>query len=373
MHATSTRVSQRVLPCCLPKRLRHAAANSRRRNAGLPAATGPGPASSGTVESVISIPLFPLSNVLHPAQAGSLLVFEPRYLALFRDLQAAAPQGSSASEAKFAFGHILAAGAAPPALMQDSVGGLPACGVCATVKGIEELENGRLQVSYQGWRRFKLLTVDHDSKPYPMAAATWMDDDTASLSQEQQAATYALEQQVYGLLQQVASYMRQLEQGSAAGAAVAAPASGPTGLHGSSSGSKAQQRPLLPDSVLLFAPLPPSRQQSVADYLIKAGGSTGDKIATWQRMGSVYGQTSSKKKPPQDPYQAARDQLGKERRQELFSFAAASVLELGLPERLALLHCTDTAARLQYVAAAVQPFLADLVARVSLQQAMVKQ
>lgn len=130
-----------------------------------------------------------------------------------------------------------------------------------------------LQVSYQGWRRFKLLTVDHDSKPYPMAAATWMDDDTASLSQEQQAATYALEQQVYGLLQQVASYMRQLEQGSAAGAAVAAPASGPTGLHGSSSGSKAQQRPLLPDSVLLFAPLPPSRQQSVADYLIKAGRS----------------------------------------------------------------------------------------------------
>jgi Lon protease-like protein len=73
-------------------------------------------------------------------------VFEPRYLELFRDLQAAAPQGSSASEAKFAFGHILSASSAPPVLMQDSVGGLPACGVCATVKGVEELENGRLQV-----------------------------------------------------------------------------------------------------------------------------------------------------------------------------------------------------------------------------------
>jgi hypothetical protein len=34
-----------------------------------------------------------------------------------------------------------------------------------------------------------------------------------------------------------------------------------------------------------------------------AGGSTGDKIATWQRMGSVYGQPANKKKPPQDPYQ----------------------------------------------------------------------
>jgi hypothetical protein len=134
-----------------------------------------------------------------------------------------------------------------------------------------------MQVSYQGWRRFKLLTVDHDSKPYPMAAATWLDDDAASLSQEQQAATDALEQQVYGLLQQVASYMRQLEQGSGSAAAVAAPASGPTGVQaGSSSGSSGSggakaQRPLLPDSVLLFAPPPPSRQQSVADYLIKAG------------------------------------------------------------------------------------------------------
>jgi hypothetical protein len=70
--------------------------------------------------------------------------------------------------------------------------------------------------------------------------------------------------------------------------------------------------------------------------------------------------------------QVVRDSVGKERRQELFSFAAASVLELGLPERLALLQCQDTAARLQFVAAAVQPHLQDLVARVSVQQALVK-
>jgi hypothetical protein len=130
------------------------------------------------------------------------------------------------------------------------------------------------QVSYQGWRRFKLLTVDHDSKPYPMAAATWLDDESAHLSEEQQAATDELEQQVYGLLQQVASYMRQLQQ-SPGSAAVAAPAAGPAGLQGSSSSGSKAQRPLLPDSVLLFAPPPPSRQRSVADYLIKAGGHKG--------------------------------------------------------------------------------------------------
>jgi len=68
--------------------------------------------------------------------------------------------------------------------------------------------------------------------------------------------------------------------------------------------------------------------------------------------------------------QLMRNQLGKERRQELFSFAAASLLDLGMAERLALLQSKDTAARLQFVAVAVQPYLQDLVARVSVQQAM---
>jgi Lon protease-like protein len=87
-----------------------------------------------------------LQACIHALCFFHFAVFEPRYLELFRHLQAAAPQGSSASDAKFAFGHILSASSAPPVLMQDSVSGLPACGVCATVKGIDELENGRLQV-----------------------------------------------------------------------------------------------------------------------------------------------------------------------------------------------------------------------------------
>eukprot|EP00882_Tetradesmus_deserticola_P006351 GHRQ01006680.1.p1 GENE.GHRQ01006680.1~~GHRQ01006680.1.p1 ORF type:complete len:284 (+),score=78.04 GHRQ01006680.1:113-853(+) len=244
MHATGTRglQQQRMLPCSTVRRVRPAVLHSRQKPPAGAAARGPRLAAGATVESVISIPLFPLSNVLHPAQSGNLLVYEPRYLALFRDLQAAAPQGSSTSADKLAFGHILSAGSAPPALMQDSVCGLPACGVCATVKGIAETANGRLLVSYQGWRRFKLLTVDHDSKPYPMAAATWLDDDTASLTQEQQSATDTLEQQVYGLLQQVASYARQLQQDEIAdSAAVAAPPA--AGGKGSSSSSSSTRHP----------------------------------------------------------------------------------------------------------------------------------
>ena len=38
-----------------------------------------------------------------------------------------------------------------------------------------------------------------------------------------------------------------------------------------------------------------------------------------------------------DPYQAMSEALGKGRRQELFSFAAAQLLAMGTPERSALL------------------------------------
>lgn len=68
-------------------------------------------------------------------------VFEPRYLELFRNLQASTPAGSEAR-----FGHILAPSTAPPFLMQQSIGGLPPLGVCAAVKLIETLSNGHLQV-----------------------------------------------------------------------------------------------------------------------------------------------------------------------------------------------------------------------------------
>lgn len=71
-------------------------------------------------------------------------VFEPKYLSLFRDLQSLTAPGSEPK-----FGHILAASSAPPALMQDSVGGLPNMGVCAAVKSVQQLDNGRLLVSAQ--------------------------------------------------------------------------------------------------------------------------------------------------------------------------------------------------------------------------------
>lgn len=61
-----------------------------------------------------------------------------------------------------------------------------------------------------------------------------------------------------------------------------------------------------------------------------------------------------------------REGVGRSRRQELFSFAASSVLENTLVTRTALLITTDTAARLQFVLEVIKPHLQKLRAEVAL-------
>lgn len=55
------------------------------------------------------------------------------------------------------------------------------------------------------------------------------------------------------------------------------------------------------------------------------------------RHGSVYKTQSRPAAVAADPYDAIRETIGKARRQELFSFAAAQLLVMGTPERAALL------------------------------------
>jgi hypothetical protein len=150
-------------------------------------------------------------------------------------------------------------------------------------------------VNYQGSRRFRLLTVDNESQPYPVAAATWLDDEALS-DPAQQQVTDALELDVYKLLKQVAKYSQQLA------AATSNPSSSSSTAAGSADKPPGSSTQVLPDAVFTYAPPPPAKR-SVAEYLIKTGHPAGDKIATWQRMGSVYGDSAAKKKPAQDPYQ----------------------------------------------------------------------
>lgn len=106
-----------------------------------------------------------INKTTHPScQAGVLRVYEPRYLALFRD-QLAAAAGAAAGAAappsavalasahsQLRFGHVLAPQAAPPALLDGlaggsgPVGGLPGVGVYARVTKAEQLDDGTLLV-----------------------------------------------------------------------------------------------------------------------------------------------------------------------------------------------------------------------------------
>lgn len=73
---------------------------------------------------------------------------------------------------------------------------------------------------------------------------------------------------------------------------------------------------------------------------------------------------------PHAPPQVVRELLSAHERREFLSFAAAQMLELGLPERLALLLSRDTGARLQYVMAAVEPHLQRLQAQAAVKRAL---
>ena len=74
-----------------------------------------------------------------------------------------------------------------------------------------------------------------------------------------------------------------------------------------------------------------------------------------------------------DPYTDVAEQMGKARRQELFSFAVCQLLTTGTPERAALLLSQDTAGRLQFVLEALRPYLAELGAKASLKGALGQQ
>ncbi|KAG2426497.1 hypothetical protein HXX76_011726 [Chlamydomonas incerta] len=242
------------------------------------------------------------------------------------------------------FGHVHA-GAVPrgegvvPA--DDAV---PYVGVLATIKSAARRPDGTLMLEYEGQRRIRLLSV-WQAEPYMVAAACHLTDSAEGSDED---VVDLLEWELYGQLQEVGRLSRLLATDDSA--------------------------PLqLPDSVPRYAP--PSRPagrgpRTLAEHLTAAGHPAGAQISMWQRFGSVYGGGRAARQPADDPYSVLSERLGKDTRQELFSFAAAGMLELGPAERLALLTSTDRAARLQWVAAAVAPFLEEQRARASVARAL---
>ena len=90
-------------------------------------------------------------------------------------------------------------------------------------------------------------------------------------------------------------------------------------------------------------------------------------VATWRRSG---GQQQAGRRHAANPYAEIAEEMGCSRRSEMFSFAAAGVLDMGLPERLALLLTSSTVGRLQYVLAAVRPYLQQLRTAAAMHRAL---
>lgn len=107
-------------------------------------------------------------------------------------------------------------------------------------------------------------------------------------------------------------------------------------------------------------------QGTPLEVVLRAAGSpAAHQIAMWRQAGQDAARSSTRRVQQANPYVVLREGVGRLQRQELFSFAAASVLEPSVVTRIALLITTDTAARLQFVLEVVKPHLQQLRAEVA--------
>jgi hypothetical protein len=118
------------------------------------------------------IPLFPLATPLFPGIVLPLVIFEPRYRRLVRDL-VALPETSS----RRFFGVVAirqgweVEDIAPAEALYD-------VGCTARLKDVRLEPDGRFRVATVGQSRFRLLdVVVSDDPPYLQAEVAWLDDD----------------------------------------------------------------------------------------------------------------------------------------------------------------------------------------------------
>lgn len=110
------------------------------------------------------IGIFPLPLVVFPGEIRTLHIFEPRYLALLQDIQAAGHKS---------FGIVLSIASPIPAIpMITAVGTL-----CQVVQQHPYLPDGSFDIEIQGVRRFKLGDTDPNTQPYLTSQVSYLEDD----------------------------------------------------------------------------------------------------------------------------------------------------------------------------------------------------
>jgi Lon protease-like protein len=117
---------------------------------------------------VATLPLFPLGTVLMPGASLPLHIFEPRYRQLTVDLVTGAVQDKQ-------FGVVaVREGWAPD---DDGMAGLHPVGCTAKLLDARRLPDGRFDIVTRGARRFRLLELDTEAKPYLMGEVEYLPDD----------------------------------------------------------------------------------------------------------------------------------------------------------------------------------------------------
>jgi uncharacterized protein len=114
-----------------------------------------------------TLPLFPLGTVLLPGASLPLHIFEPRYRQLTIDLVTGAIPDKQ-------FGVVAVREGWTPD--DDGMAGLHHVGCTAELRDVRRLDDGRFDIVTRGARRFRLLELDTETKPYLTGVVEYLPD-----------------------------------------------------------------------------------------------------------------------------------------------------------------------------------------------------
>jgi len=129
-----------------------------------------------------ALPLFPLGTVLFPGLVLPLHVFEERYRQLVRDLMALPADnerefGVVAIRSGWEVERAAPGGEPATGLTMSTSLSLYDVGCSAQLRQVTEHEDGRFDLVTVGRRRFRIVDVDDNGKPYLTAQVEWLPEE----------------------------------------------------------------------------------------------------------------------------------------------------------------------------------------------------
>ncbi|MBB5071175.1 LON peptidase substrate-binding domain-containing protein [Saccharopolyspora gloriosae] len=114
-----------------------------------------------------TLPLFPLSTVLLPGADLPLHIFEARYRQLVLDLVEEVVPDRRFGVVGIRQGWEVG---------DDNVDSMYDVGCSARLRQVQQLPQGRYDITADGGHRFRLLQIDREAAPYLMARVEWLPD-----------------------------------------------------------------------------------------------------------------------------------------------------------------------------------------------------